>query len=136
MPEQPCTHDVIVIGTGGGTKLALPAAERGLRVALVERDDDRTPWTGNGVAEDIAIRGFHSTDMRLRDGDASAELLRFMGSRGATPPTPSTSRRFPASASRIRGPGRSTISLSPSRTAKASLKCARHCPTRATRSRR
>jgi mycothione reductase len=38
MPEQPCTHDVIVIGTGGGTKLALPAAERGLRVALVERD--------------------------------------------------------------------------------------------------
>ena len=47
--------------------------------ALVESDDDRTPWTGNGVSEDIAIRGFHSADMRLRDAGASAELLKFMG---------------------------------------------------------
>lgn len=48
--------------------------------ALVEaRDDSRTPWTGNGVPEDVAIRGFHSTDMTLRDAGATAELLRFMG---------------------------------------------------------
>ncbi len=47
--------------------------------ALVEADDNRTPWTGNGIGEDIAIRGFHSADMRLRDGTASAELLQFMG---------------------------------------------------------
>jgi glyoxalase family protein len=47
--------------------------------ALVEADDDRAPWTGNGISEDIAIRGFHSADMRLRDGGASAELLQFMG---------------------------------------------------------
>ena len=47
--------------------------------ALVESDDDRTPWTGNGVSEDMAIRGFHSADMRLRDAGASAELLKFMG---------------------------------------------------------
>ncbi len=47
--------------------------------ALVEADDNRTPWTGNGIGEDIAIRGFHSADMRLRDGAASAELLQFMG---------------------------------------------------------
>ena len=48
--------------------------------ALVEsRDDARAPWTGNGVGEDMAIRGFHSADMRLQDGGASAELLRFMG---------------------------------------------------------
>ena len=26
--------------------------------ALVETEDARAPWTGNGVAEDIAIRGF------------------------------------------------------------------------------
>lgn len=47
--------------------------------ALVEHDDDRAPWTGNGVSEEIAIRGFHSADMRLRDDGASAELLKFMG---------------------------------------------------------
>lgn len=48
--------------------------------ALVEvRDDDRTPWTGNGVGEAIAIRGFHSADMRLADAGASSELLTFMG---------------------------------------------------------
>ncbi len=48
--------------------------------ALVETDgDERTPWTGNGVSEDVAIRGFHSASMRLRDEGASAELLKFMG---------------------------------------------------------
>ncbi|SHH66625.1 VOC family protein [Marivita hallyeonensis] len=48
--------------------------------ALIETDGDtRTPWTNNGVSEDVAIRGFHSADMRLRDAGASAELLKFMG---------------------------------------------------------
>jgi glyoxalase family protein len=47
--------------------------------ALVESEDEREPWTGNGVSEDMAIRGFHSADMRLRDAGASAELLKFMG---------------------------------------------------------
>lgn len=47
--------------------------------AMVESDDNRTPWTGNGVDADMGIRGFHSAAMRLRDGGASAELLRFMG---------------------------------------------------------
>jgi len=49
-------------------------------LALVEtQDDPRLPWTGNGVGEEIAIRGFHSVSMRLTDAEASAELLRFMG---------------------------------------------------------
>ncbi|NNE89801.1 MAG: ring-cleaving dioxygenase [Silicimonas sp.] len=48
--------------------------------ALVETEsDDRAPWTGSGVGEDIAIRGFHSADMRLADEGASAELLKYMG---------------------------------------------------------
>ena len=47
--------------------------------ALVESEDNRTPWTGNGVSEAMAIRGFHSADMRLQDDGASAELLKFMG---------------------------------------------------------
>ena len=42
-------------------------------------DDDRAPWTGNGVSEEMALRGFHSADMRLADEGASGELLRFMG---------------------------------------------------------
>ncbi len=48
--------------------------------ALAEiADDARTPWTGNGVTADHAIRGFHSAGMRLRDTGAMAELLGFMG---------------------------------------------------------
>jgi glyoxalase family protein len=47
--------------------------------ALVESDDDRTPWTGNGVSADMGVRGFHSADMRLRKGEMSTELLQFMG---------------------------------------------------------
>jgi mycothione reductase len=31
--------DLIVIGTGGGLKIALPCAQRGMRVALIEEDD-------------------------------------------------------------------------------------------------
>ena len=48
--------------------------------ALVEvRDDNRAPWTHGGISEDHAIRGFHSVSMRLRDGGATAELMKFMG---------------------------------------------------------
>ena len=47
--------------------------------ALVEAEDDRTPWLAEGISEDMAIRGFHSTDMILTDGGATAELLTFMG---------------------------------------------------------
>lgn len=47
--------------------------------ALVElAGDERTPWTA-GIGKDDAIRGFHSTSMRLRDDGATAELLTFMG---------------------------------------------------------
>ncbi len=47
--------------------------------ALTETDDDRIPWQADGIDPDHAIRGFHSAAMRLRDGGATAELLRFMG---------------------------------------------------------
>ncbi len=51
----------------------------GDELALVESDDERTPWTGGGVADDTAIRGFNGASLRLRDAGATAELLRFMG---------------------------------------------------------
>ena len=48
--------------------------------ALIEAEDDaRTGWTGNGVAEAEAIRGFSGANMRLQDIGATAELLKFMG---------------------------------------------------------
>lgn len=48
--------------------------------ALVEADgNDALAWTGQGIPLDMAIRGFHSAEMRLADGGVSAELLRFMG---------------------------------------------------------
>ncbi len=48
--------------------------------ALVEtRDDPRAGWTGNGISESMAIHGFHSASMRLKDDGATAELLKFMG---------------------------------------------------------
>jgi glyoxalase family protein len=48
--------------------------------ALVEQDGDtRAPYLGGGVGADVALLGFHSTSMRLRDDGATAELLKFMG---------------------------------------------------------
>lgn len=47
--------------------------------ALVETDDGREPWTDGSVPFDMAIRGFHSVEMRLADAGATLELLRFMG---------------------------------------------------------
>ncbi|PLP59830.1 dioxygenase [Mesorhizobium loti] len=48
--------------------------------ALVEnKADSRAPWLNGGVPGDEAIRGFHSVSMRLKDGGATEELLRFMG---------------------------------------------------------
>lgn len=43
------------------------------------RDDPRVPWAGGGIGAGMGLRGFHSAEMRLRDGGASAELLGFMG---------------------------------------------------------
>ncbi len=48
--------------------------------ALVEdKADNRAPWSKGDVAADEAIRGFHSVSLRLRDGGATEELLKYMG---------------------------------------------------------
>jgi glyoxalase family protein len=48
--------------------------------ALTEHaDDHRSVWSKGGISTDHAIRGFHSTSLRLRDDGATAELLGFMG---------------------------------------------------------
>ncbi|MBK8085648.1 MAG: VOC family protein [Devosia sp.] len=71
--------DLEVTESFGETRLGFRAPE-GDALALVEVEDDaRTPWVGNGVGEAEAIRGVHSASLRVRDGGASEELLRFMG---------------------------------------------------------
>ena len=48
--------------------------------ALVEGDGDARPgWTGAGVGSAVAIHGFHSATLRLREAAAMGELLGFMG---------------------------------------------------------
>lgn len=48
-------------------------------LALIEvANDDRAPWKTDDVSEDHAIRGFHSTTMRVGEVDALRELLGFM----------------------------------------------------------
>ena len=53
----------------------------GLRFELVGADDDaRTPWTGNGVGSEAAIRGLHSVTLSVRSMGATKELLtEFLG---------------------------------------------------------
>lgn len=51
-------------------------------LSLVERDGDtRTPWTGNGVGAEHAIRGFHGITLLLRKADGVSAILQFMGYR-------------------------------------------------------
>ena len=48
--------------------------------ALIESDDDdRLGWDGSGLDPDVAIKGFAGVRMRLTDGEATSELLQFMG---------------------------------------------------------
>ncbi len=47
--------------------------------ALVETgSDERKAWVTDHVSEEVAIRGFHSTSMRLNDDAAMGELMGFM----------------------------------------------------------
>ncbi len=47
---------------------------------LTESDNDtREGWTGAGVSTAEAVRGFQGVTLRLRNGDATGELLSFMG---------------------------------------------------------
>ena len=67
--------------TFGENRLAFEGPD-GENFALVEsKSDDRAVWAKGGVANDEAIRGFHSASLRLKDGGATEELLKFMGYR-------------------------------------------------------
>lgn len=50
-------------------------------LALVECDDARAPWLGSDVPPEVAIRGFHSVQIRLDDARGTAQLLHLLGYR-------------------------------------------------------
>jgi glyoxalase family protein len=67
----------------GARRLHFTGADGDSFALLETADDPRAPWTGSDVPEQHAIRGFHSTMLRLKDDGATAELLKFMGYRDA-----------------------------------------------------
>ncbi|WP_210529463.1 ring-cleaving dioxygenase [Rubellimicrobium arenae] len=74
-PLGPTTRETFL-----GEERLLVEGPDGESLALVEAPGDaRLPWTGNGVAEDIAVRGFHSVTLTLREARSTAELLELMG---------------------------------------------------------
>ena len=67
--------------------------------ALVEvAGDERKPWVGEEISNDHAIRGFHSTSMRLADAAAMQELLQFCLLYTSPSPRDKRQSRMPSSA--------------------------------------
>lgn len=62
----------------GTRRLSFSGPDRD-ELALAETEDGRQPWTGGGVPEATAVRGFAGVTLRLRDGGPTGELLRVMG---------------------------------------------------------
>ncbi|WP_147113248.1 ring-cleaving dioxygenase [Tateyamaria sp. syn59] len=63
----------------GETRLSFEGPD-GDGFALVESDaQGRTAWTSGNVSEDAGIFGFRGARFRLRDADATGELLTYMG---------------------------------------------------------
>ena len=67
----------------------------GEALALIEAEDGRAPWTGGGVARDMAIRGFHSALLRVGESDALTGLLHLMGYEVMASDGPVTRFRLP-----------------------------------------
>ncbi len=65
--------------TFGGKRLRFDGPDSEVFALVEGKDDDRMPWSKGGVPGDEAIRGFHSATLRLKDGGATEELLKFMG---------------------------------------------------------
>ena len=74
LPAQGATL-VAEAETGFGERRAVFADPDGLRLALVETDDPRTPWTAAGIDAAHAVRGFHGVTLALTEADGTARIL-------------------------------------------------------------
>jgi len=65
--------------TFGANRLRFSGPD-GEGLSLIETPDDvRTAWTGRGIDDSVAVRGFSGARFRLNETAATAELLGFMG---------------------------------------------------------
>jgi glyoxalase family protein len=62
----------------GEARLVFPGPD-GERLALVEAEDPRAPWTGGDIPEAMAIRGLHSVTLTVAEDAPLRGLLRAMG---------------------------------------------------------
>jgi glyoxalase family protein len=58
-----------------GARFLSMADPDGLLLELVEADDQRGPWTGNGVGPSMAVRGFHSVALWVAEPEETARVL-------------------------------------------------------------
>lgn len=58
-----------------GEKLISFSDPDGLQLQFIETDDRREPWTGSGIGEDVALRGFHNITLTLRKSDPTLKIL-------------------------------------------------------------
>lgn len=71
--------DIRATTSFGEERLAFSGPDHDEFVLVESKDDTRAAWSKGGIADDEAIRGFHSVSMRLRDSGRMGELLKFMG---------------------------------------------------------
>ncbi|MFL5536145.1 MAG: ring-cleaving dioxygenase [Gemmatimonadales bacterium] len=63
--------------SAGGGNAIIVTDPSGLRVRLIETTDDpRTPWTGNGISPDMAVRGLHSVTLTVTAPEPSVSFAR------------------------------------------------------------
>ncbi len=62
-------------GESFGEKLISFSDPDGLQLRFIETDDRREPWTGSGIGEEVALRGFHNVTLTLRKSDPTLKIL-------------------------------------------------------------
>ncbi len=65
----------VVAGELFGEKLISFSDPDGLQLQLIETDDKREPWTGSGIGEEVALRGFHNVTLTLRKSYPTLKVL-------------------------------------------------------------
>ena len=74
-------HNIEITATDqlfGGPRMQVCAPD-GETITLIERADNRKPWTGSDLPNEIAIRSLYSAVLQVADAGPTGDLLRFMG---------------------------------------------------------
>jgi glyoxalase family protein len=74
-------HNIEITATDhlfGAPRMQVCAPD-GETITLIERADNRQPWTGSDLPNEMAIRGLYSAVLQVADAGPTGDLLRFMG---------------------------------------------------------